>query len=140
MDAPWARERVEAAQVARLGTVDDAGRPRLVPCTFVLDGETLYSAVDAKPKRTTELARLRDVAARPSAVTVLVDHYSDDWSALWWVRLRGAGRVLRDGPERERALDLLAAKYPQYRDDGRPDGPVLALDVREWRSWQAAPA
>src|SRR5687767_8369807 len=96
VDAPWVREAVAAARVARLGTVDDEGRPRLVPCTFVLDDDVVYSAVDAKPKRTKELARLADVEARPEAVTLLVDHYDDaDWTALWWVRLRGRGRVLR---------------------------------------------
>src|SRR5207302_2135844 len=128
--------RVTAARVARLATTDPDGRPHLVPIVFAIDGDTLYSAVDAKPKRSTTLRRIENARARPD-VTVLVDHYEDDWSRLWWIRLRGRARVLDGGEERERALRLLAEKYPQYRDD-RPDGPVLAVDitnVREWEGW-----
>lgn len=130
------RHRVEAARVARLVTVDATGRPAPVPCTFALDGDTMYTAVDHKPKRTRELARLRNVEARGDAVAVLVDRYDDDWSALWWVRLRGRGRVLREGPERGRAVRLLAEKYEPYRRRP-PAGPVIALDVEEWRGWSA---
>jgi PPOX class probable F420-dependent enzyme len=127
--------RLAAARVARLATVDPDGRPHLVPIVFALDGDTLYSAVDRKPKRSTTLRRIENARARPD-VTVLVDHYEDDWSRLWWIRLRGRARVLDDGDERERALELLAAKYPQYRDE-RPDGAVLAVDVVEMRGWSA---
>jgi PPOX class probable F420-dependent enzyme len=67
---------------------------------------------------------------------VLVDHYDDDWAQLWWIRLRGRARVLDDGDERARAFELLAAKYPQYRDE-QPDGPVLAIDITETREWSA---
>jgi PPOX class probable F420-dependent enzyme len=103
---------------------------------FALDGDTLYSAVDRKPKRSTTLRRIENARDRPD-VTVLVDHYEDDWSRLWWIRLRGRARVLDGGDEREHALVLLAAKYPQYRDEP-PVGPVLAVDVIEVRSWEAA--
>jgi len=127
--------RLAAARVARLATVDPDGRPHLVPIVFALDGDTLYSAVDRKPKRSTTLRRIENARARPD-VTVLVDHYEDDWRRLWWIRLRGRARVLDDGDERERALELLAAKYPQYRDEP-PDGAVLAVDVVETRGWSA---
>lgn len=132
------RELVHGARVARLATVAADGRPRVVPFTFVLTGDTVYSAVDDKPKRTQRLARLVDVETNPE-VALLVDHYDDDWSLLWWVRMRGPARVLRaeseeERHERERALDLLAAKYEQYRGR-RPSGPVLAVDVEEWRGW-----
>jgi PPOX class probable F420-dependent enzyme len=116
--------------------LDADGRPHLVPIVFALDGGTLYSAVDRKPKRSTTLRRIENARARPD-VTVLVDHYDDDWSRLWWIRLRGRARVLDDGRERERALELLAEKYPPYRDEP-PEGPVLAVDVSEVRSWSAA--
>lgn len=130
------RELVEAARVARLATLKADGRPRLVPCVFALDGDTLHSAVDAKPKRTQELARLADIEADPR-VALLVDHYDDhDWAELWWVRLEGRGRVLRDGAERDAALDRLAAKYAQYRND-RPAGPVIAVDIESWSGWSA---
>jgi PPOX class probable F420-dependent enzyme len=130
------RRLVAAARVARLATIDPDGRPHLVPIVFVLDGETLYSAVDAKPKRSRRLRRIENARARPD-VTVLVDHYEEDWSRLWWVRLRGRARVLDAGEEAERALRLLDEKYEQYRS-APPGPPVLAVDVHEWRGWRTA--
>jgi PPOX class probable F420-dependent enzyme len=127
--------RLTTARVARLATTDPDGRPHLVPIVFALDGDTLYSAVDRKRKRSSTLRRIENARARPD-VTILVDHYDEDWSGLWWIRLRGRARVLDDGDERERALALLAQKYPQYRT-GPPDGPVLAVDVTEIRDWRA---
>ena len=106
-----------------------------MPIVFALAGDTLYSAVDRKRKRSRTLRRIENARARPG-VTILVDHYEDDWSRLWWIRLRGRARVLDAGDERERALVLLADKYPQYRDEP-PDGPVLAVDVDEVREWRA---
>ncbi len=99
----------------------------------MLEGEVAYSAVDSKPKSTLALRRLDNLAADPKAC-LLVDCYDDDWSELWWIRLDCSARVLSSGTEREQALDLLAAKYPQYRS-ARPPGPVIALDVNTWRSW-----
>ena len=128
-------ERVITARVARLATIDPDGRPHLVPIVFAVDGDTLYSAVDRKPKRSQTLRRIENARVRPD-VTILVDHYSEDWSALWWIRLRGRARVLDDGEERERALALLQEKYPQYRSEP-PDGPVLAVDITDVRSWSA---
>jgi PPOX class probable F420-dependent enzyme len=127
--------RLVAARVARLATTGPDGRPHLVPIVFALEGDTLYSAVDRKPKRSRTLRRIENARVRPD-VTVLVDHYDDDWSRLWWIRLRGRARVLDEGEERERALELLAEKYTQYRADP-PDGPVLAVDVVETRAWSA---
>jgi PPOX class probable F420-dependent enzyme len=127
--------RLTEARVARLATTDPDGRPHLVPIVFALDGDTLYSAVDNKPKRSKRLRRIGNARARPD-VTILVDHYDDDWTRLWWIRLRGRARVLDEGKERERALELLRAKYEQYRDDP-PDGPVLAVDINEVREWEA---
>jgi PPOX class probable F420-dependent enzyme len=134
-DAIVLRERVQAARVARLATIDPDGRPHVVPIVFALDGDTLYSAVDAKPKRSRTLRRIENARARPD-VTVLVDHYEDDWSRLWWVRLRGRARVLDEGEEAERALELLIEKHAQYRGEP-PSAPVLAIDVFEWRGWAA---
>ena len=125
--------RLTAARIARLATIDPDGRPHLVPIVFVVDGDTLYSAVDHKPKRSQTLRRIENARARPD-VTVLVDHYEDDWRRLWWIRLRGRARVLDGGDECERALDLLAEKYEQYRRR-RPGGPVLAVDVADVRDW-----
>jgi PPOX class probable F420-dependent enzyme len=131
------RERVAAARVARLATIDPDGRPHLVPIVFALDGDTLYTAVDAKPKRSRRLRRIENARDRPD-VTILVDHYDDDWRRLWWVRLRGRARVLDAGDEAERAIEFLVDKYGQYRLE-RPGFPVLAVDVAEWRGWAASP-
>jgi PPOX class probable F420-dependent enzyme len=125
---------VDAARVARLATVDREGRPHVVPICFVLDGDTLYTAVDEKPKRTRRLRRLENIEANPR-VEVLIDHYEDDWSKLWWVRLRGTARIVED----PRAVDLLAAKYPQYRGR-RPAGPVIAVEVEERSEWTSLPS
>src|SRR5215831_15775439 len=121
------------ARVARLATIDPDGRPHLVPIVFALEGDTLYSAVDRKPKRSRRLRRIENARARPD-VTVLVDRYDDDWSRLWWIRLRGRARVLDGGDEHDRALELLREKYEQYRAEP-PDGPVLAVDIVETREW-----
>ena len=125
------------ARVARLATLDPDGRPHLVPIVFVLDGDTLYSATDAKPKRSRRLRRVENARDRAD-VTILVDRYDEDWERLWWVRLRGRARVLDAGEESERALRLLAGKYEQYRRE-RPGLPVLAVDVLEWSGWAALP-
>ncbi|TML95517.1 MAG: TIGR03668 family PPOX class F420-dependent oxidoreductase [Actinobacteria bacterium] len=129
-------ERLTTARVARLATTDPDGRPHLVPIVFVLDGKTLYSAVDRKPKRSQTLRRIENARVRPD-VTILVDHYEEDWGRLWWVRLRGRARVLDTGEEREHALALLQGKYPQYRKEP-PDGPVLAVDITDMREWLGA--
>jgi PPOX class probable F420-dependent enzyme len=130
------RRRAESAPVARLGTVDADGRPHLVPCCFALEGDVAYSVVDHKPKRSTALRRLDNIRDNP-AVCLLVDHYEDDWSALWWVRLDGTARIVTDGPEHERAIGLLSAKYAQYRAVP-PSGPVVAIDVTATRLWAAS--
>jgi PPOX class probable F420-dependent enzyme len=131
-----ARTLFATARAARLATVSAAGEPHLVPMVFALAGDTLYSAVDAKPKRTTALRRLDNIRANPR-VAVLADHYEDDWSRLWWVRADGAGRVLDTAdPEAERAIDALAERYAQY-GAARPGGPVLAIAVERWSGWHA---
>ena len=132
-------DEVARSRVAHLATLDADGRPHLVPIVFALVGETLYSAVDEKPKRSRALRRIENARERPD-VTVLVDVYDEDWTRLWWVRIRGRARVLDDGQEALAlaALDALTAKYPQYRESP-PGPPVLAIDVGEWRAWSAEP-
>jgi PPOX class probable F420-dependent enzyme len=132
------RRLVADARSARVATIDPDGRPHLVPVVFVVDGDTLYSSVDAKPKRTPELRRLANLRAAPEGVAFLIDHYEEDWPQVWWVRLRGRGRVIEEGPERDRAHRLLVDKYPQYRDMD-PLGDVVALDITEWRGWAWRP-
>ena len=105
------------------------GRPHVVPVCFALDGGRIVTAVDAKPKTTTRLARLANVRASGRA-SLLVDHYVEDWTELWWVRVDGSAAVIDD----EAAIDALAAKYAQYRE-ARPAGPVIAIEPERWRSW-----
>ena len=124
----------EGEPVARLATVGRDGRPHVVPICFVVEGDTLYTAVDEKPKRTRRLRRLENIEANPR-VEVLIDHYEDDWSRLWWVRLRGTARIVDD----PRALELLAAKYPQYRERP-PAGPVIAVAIEERVEWTSSPS
>ena len=136
MDPAELRRRVAQARVARLATLRADGRPHLVPICFALEGEVLYSAVDEKPKRSRRLQRVENIRRRPE-VSVLVDHYEEDWARLWWVRLDGTATVLEDGPERERGLELLGAKYEQYRAEP-PAGPVIAVRIERWRGWSSS--
>lgn len=130
------RDRVAAAPVARLATLRPDGTPRLVPITFALVDDVLCSAVDeVKAKRTMRLARLADVDRDPR-VGLLVDHYADEWTQLWWVRIDGTARVVDEGELRERALDALVAKYPPYRA-ARPTGPLLVVTPERWTGWRA---
>jgi PPOX class probable F420-dependent enzyme len=133
---PTERGRVAAARVGHLGTVRPDGRPHVVVVTFAWLGEDrLVTAVDAKPKRSTDLQRLRNLAASPWA-TLLVDHYEEDWSRLWWVRLDGDAEVVRDEPRRAESVRPLVAKYAAYRS-APPAGPAIVLRVRSCASWSA---
>ena len=128
--------RAVAAPVARLATVDADGRPHVVPCCFVVDGDTVYSAVDEKPKTTKRLARLAHVAGHPEAGMV-VDHYEEDWTQLWWVRLEGRARLVEGGDQEwERAVGLLVDKYAQYRRQP-PTGTVIAIQIDRRSGWSA---
>lgn len=125
------------ANVARLATVRRDGRPHLVAITFAwLEPDLIVSAVDHKPKSTAKLSRLDNVRANPH-VSVLADHYSDDWRRLWWVRADGRATVAESGDEWERAIHALRDKYVQYRDDP-PDGPAIVISVEGWSGWSAA--
>ncbi|GLX08388.1 TIGR03668 family PPOX class F420-dependent oxidoreductase [Microbispora sp. NBRC 16548] len=132
-----ARELFAAAPVARLATAAVGGAPRLVPVTFAVlrDGEkdTVVTAVDHKPKATTDLRRLRDIRDDPR-VCLLADHYEDDWERLWWVRADGHARVVEGGDERERAVAWLVRKYAQYRERP-PAGPAILVRVERWSGW-----
>jgi PPOX class probable F420-dependent enzyme len=136
VESTEARRRLAGSRDARLATVSGDGRPHVVPIVFALMNETIYFAVDAKPKKTTNLKRLKNIAANP-AVSVLFDHYEDDWTRLWWVRVDGTAHVVTDGSEAERAIDLLVARYAQYRT-ARPGGPVVAIHIEKLTGWSAA--
>ena len=133
MDAEAARRRLAGARVGRLATVTGPGRPHIVPCCFVLEGERIFTAVDGKPKSTLALRRLDNIAAH-AEVSLLVDHYEENWDELWWVRVDGRARVIESDELAAEALAALAEKYEQYRILA-PPGPVICVDITGWRSW-----
>jgi PPOX class probable F420-dependent enzyme len=130
----WARGLLATERVGRLAFVDDEDRPRVLPVTYAVLGDSVWSAIDEKPKRAAEPARLRYLRRRPWAA-LCVDRYSDDWSRLAWVQLLGRIDIL---PAREstEALEALAARYEPYRER-TPPGPLLRLSVERALSWRA---
>lgn len=139
MDKDEARRRFAAARVGRLATVTAQNAPHLVPVVFALVDDVAYTAVDGKPKTTMALQRLANIAATGRA-SLLVDEYLEDWSSLWWVRFDGSAQVLAlDGSEVRIAFEALTRKYPQYVSHP-PTGPVIAVQLTRWRSWEATPA
>ena len=123
------------APVAVLGTILPDGRPHLVPVTFAAVDEELVTAVDWKPKTGRKLQRITNVEIDPRA-TLLIHHYADDWEELWWVRVDATARIHEQGPDRDRAISALVAKYQQYRE-GPPEGAVIALTPKKVSSWAA---
>jgi len=117
--------------VARLALLDEEDLPRVLPVTFALWEGAIWSAIDRKPKRTAEPARLRRLRRRPDAALV-ADVYDEDWERLRWVEVRGPVSIEPLGP----ALEALVEKYPQYEAE-RPQGPLLRLDPRRYACWRA---
>jgi PPOX class probable F420-dependent enzyme len=130
-----AAERFANAQVATLATVGSDGVPHVVPVVFALSDGVVHTAVDAKRKSTKRLRRLANIAANPE-VSMLVDHYDEDWSALWWVRADGVAEVHDGGEAMARGYALLRHKYPQYERIAL-DGPVVTVAVSRFSFWHA---
>lgn len=131
-----ARARLASVRSATLATVGSDGRPHVVPITFAVEGESIFTAVDHKPKTGRKLRRLDNIARDPR-VAVLADRYSDDWGALWWVRVDGRATVMTDAEQTRHPLDALAARYEQYRAR-RPDGPVIVIRAERWTGWSGS--
>ena len=135
--SPDIRARLEAARIARLATLDTQRKPHLVPICFVLDGLVLYSAIDRKPKRVTptQLVRLKNIRETPH-VALLIDHYDEDWTRLWYVLVRGEAKLVSAPAEQKRAIQFLRAKYPQYDMNMlSQDSPVLRITPVRVTSW-----
>jgi PPOX class probable F420-dependent enzyme len=128
-----AEARFARSPVAHLATATPDGRPHLVPVVFAVHEQTVYTAVDAKPKTTQRLRRLANIERNPQ-VSLLVDHYDDDWTQLWWVRADGIATIHHDDAIAQTGRDLLRAKYPQYQSVSL-DGPVIAVEVQRWSGW-----
>jgi PPOX class probable F420-dependent enzyme len=130
--------RLRSARVARFATCDLKGWPHVVPVCFAYDGRAFYTAVDQKPKRVPveRLARVRNIRVNPN-VTLLVDHYDEDWDKLWYILVRGHGEILLSGEEHRGALQLLREKYAQYSSlELLPVGaPVIRIHPTETISW-----
>jgi PPOX class probable F420-dependent enzyme len=133
----WAADLLAGARVGRLALLDADDRPRVLPITFAVADEAVWSVIDNKPKRSAEPARLRWLRRRPE-VALCVDRYDDDWAELAWVQLLGRIDVL-DLDQAAAGLDALRSKYDQYRSDP-PPGPVLRLAVERAVQWRAADA
>ena len=136
METHEARRRFVTSPVARLATVRPDGAPHLVPVTFAVAGDVVFTAVDAKPKRSRRLQRLANLRSQPRCA-LLVDHYDDDWSRLWWVRADGEARIIDDPDTSNPGLALLASRYPAYAESP-PGGPLIVVTVTRWRGWSAA--
>lgn len=136
MEETEALRRFELARVARLATADSKGHPHLVPLVFAIWSGSVYSAVDHKPKASVRLKRLANIDANPY-VSLLADEYDDDWSQLWWVRIDGAARIIETGDTWERAIELLADKYAQYRGHP-PTGIVISISIDRISGWSAS--
>jgi PPOX class probable F420-dependent enzyme len=136
--SPQVQEFVRAHRVARLGTVDDAGRPLVLPICYVVAGEMLYSPTDAKPKRVPvqRLKRLKNIQDNPQ-VALLIDDYSDDWTQLAYVILHGRAEIVTGGSPFERAVAALREKYPQYLHMAIQDNPMIAVHLMRAVSWGA---
>jgi PPOX class probable F420-dependent enzyme len=133
---PWALELVRESRVAHLGLLDEHDRPRVLPVTYVVHEGAVWSAIDRKPKRSAEPARVRYLRRRPEAA-LTVDRYSDDWSELAWVQLLGRVEVVGVSAAAD-ALHALAAKYADYLSE-RPPGPLLRLTPERCLCWSARP-
>jgi PPOX class probable F420-dependent enzyme len=137
LDPAEARRRFIKSPVLRLATVGGDGGPHLVPCTFVVDHSGRVAiGIDNKPKSSAHLRRLKNISENPR-VSLLVDHYADDWKQLWWVRADGTAAIERSGEDHGAHWELLMSKYPQY--GGKLlKGPVILVMVDSWAGWAFA--
>jgi PPOX class probable F420-dependent enzyme len=134
-----------AARTAVLATIDGGGMPRLVPICFVvtdLPHLVVHTPLDEKPKRVGDahdLARVRDILER-AEVALLVDRWSEDWSRLGWLRLRGIAELVEPddvaaADEHRTVVAALRQKYPQYASHDLDDRPLIRIAIEGSRSW-----
>jgi coenzyme F420-0:L-glutamate ligase / coenzyme F420-1:gamma-L-glutamate ligase len=135
---PQVQEFAQTHRVARLATVDGAGRPLVLPICYVIVGEVVYSPIDAKPKRVPvgRLKRLRNIHDNPH-VALVIDDYGEDWAQLAYVILHGTAEILTGGPAFERAVAALRDKYPQYQRMPIQENPMIAVHLTRVVSWGA---
>lgn len=132
-------ERLLTTQrVARLATVSADGKPHIVPAVYAYDGKHVYISLDEKRKRVApmQLKRTQNIATNPH-VSLLVDRYGEDWRKLEWIRVDGVARILQRGKTHDKAVALLRAKYPQYRNMKLETRPVIEITVKAVVEWEA---
>jgi len=138
LDSAEARQRFTDSRVLCLATVGADGQPHIVPCTFAVDAAgRIVIGIDNKPKISVNLRRLRNIGENPR-VSLLVDHYADDWTELWWARADGTAAVEEAGPEHAGHWAVLRARYTQYAGQIAADGPVIVVTVERWSGWRFA--
>lgn len=128
--------RLHETRVGHLATADANGRPHVIPVCFDYDGRHIYSVLDAKPKRgsLTGLRRVRNILANPQ-VSLVIDHYDEDWTRLWYLLVHGRAALIEDGPETPAAIARLREKYPQYRDMALDGNPVIRIVPERVTGW-----
>ncbi len=131
--------RLAETPVGHLATADGNGRPHVIPVCFAYDGQHIYSVLDAKPKRgsLTRLRRVRNIIANPQ-VSLVIDHYDEDWTRLWYLLIQGRGELVEDGPEPPSAIALLREKYPQYREMPLEGNPVIKITPERVTGWSGS--
>ena len=141
-DLDAVRDRIDAARSAHFATASAGAEPHLIPVVFALSGTAAYIAIDEKPKTTTRIRRLRNIEENPQAA-LLIDHYDDDWSQLWWIMLRGRADILLpdtwDANEARDARSALRSRYPQYAAQALEDRPLIRLTIEKVTHWSASP-
>ena len=135
---PHALRLIRSARIAHLATADRSGQPHVVPICFAFDGKSFYSPIDEKPKRSapTKLKRLRNIRENPQ-VSLVIDHYDEDWSKLAYVLITGTARIMQRGESHRRAVTLLRKKYPQYRSMQIDTRPIIVITPKRITFWAA---
>ena len=136
---PEQSARLSETPVGHLATADANGRPHVIPVCFSYDGQYIYSVLDAKPKRgsLTGLRRVRNILANPQ-VSLVIDHYDEDWTRLWYLLLQGRGELVEDGPEPPVAIAMLREKYPQYRAMELDGNPIIKITPERVTGWSGS--
>lgn len=136
----WEYDLIRKGRVARLATVDADNKPHVVPVVYAFEGMTLYTPVDQKPKKSPgeKLKRLLNIEHN-SSVTLIVDEYSEDWSRLWWIQIRGIAEIISENTGTEyykRGIELLVEKYDQYQEMPLSGNPVIVINPVKVVSWK----
>ena len=129
---------LRSARSGHLATADAKGQPHVVPVCYVFDGEAIYSVLDAKPKSTPlrQLRRVRNILANPQ-VSLIVDHYEEDWSRLRYLMVLGEAVLLEEGEEWSGAIAMLREKYSQYLEMDLDESPVIKITPARFVPWSS---